>query len=542
MHRFRVLAACALVAVTACASHASSPLPAGAVPPVAPARGGAAQATLSVHVPLAAAAASAHARPAYISPSSAQLLVAVNGGAATTYGLTAQSPGCAVTAGTLDCAFSVPAPSGNDAFALSIEDAAGNVLSKNVVSATLAPGASTPVNVTLAGVPVAVRLVPGSAAHIEGTASTGYHAPGLAPEPLEAEPLDADGNVIVGPGAPTITGVTVTSGGAYASVASAGTSDPQAYLLTPTNATAGGRTVTVTATAQGVALADGTTSAPVSTSTAFTFTPALVVASGLLVSLYSVETGNLIEQFRACQGCMGLTVATSDAVDANGAIYVVTTSFLGLSQSSLINIFAPGATTPTRVLGSSAGIHIVRGIAIGKDGMLYAAGGSGFRQPPPKVFEFASGATTPTYTITGITAPVGIGVDGSGNVYLPDDNGNVEIYGPGNQSSPSSTFNDPSLGEPGSIAVDAAGDFYVSDIANQDIAYVAAGSTSVTQTLTDSSLYNLGGGSLMLDPSGNLWASLASGGYSERIDASGLPSAVTVSETVNGTGALAWMP
>jgi hypothetical protein len=132
-------------------------------------------------------------RPNYVSPSSANLIVTVNGGAPATYGLTTQSPGCAMQNGKQTCSFSVAAPAGVDALALSVTDGAGNVLSHNVVTATIAAGVATPVALTLNGVPASVAIVPGTGAKIDGT-SAPYHFPGLFPQPVEVEPLDADGN------------------------------------------------------------------------------------------------------------------------------------------------------------------------------------------------------------------------------------------------------------------------------------------------------------------------------------------------------------
>lgn len=553
MQRFRSLAALALVCATACSSHGGS-----AVPPVTPtgaAAGGGAttsgtQAKLTVVVPQAAATTATSAsvrRPQYVSPSSSHLVVSVNGATPTTYGLTPQSPGCALQAGTVTCTFSVPAPAGNDALALSLTDAGGNVLSKNVVTATIAAGTVTPVAVTLAGVPATVKIVPGTRAFIDGT-SAPYHFPGLFPQPVEVEPLDADGNVIIGPGAPTITSVAVTTGSGYAGVTSAGTTDPSAYVLKPVDGTAGGQTVTVSATVQGVTLSDGTTSAPVTGTTNYTFTPALMTAAGATMTVYSVETQNPIAQFKACPGLCAVTIVDDATTDAKGGMYLLAHQIAGLSQASMLSVYPPGATAPAYVLGSTNGLNGSTGVAVDKNGTIYVANAtSGFfpHRVLSSLTEYAAGATPPATWTTRITGtpeePGGIKVDANGNVFLADRTGSVDVYAPG-ATTAFETLSDLSLAGPSRLAIDASGGVYVTDGTNGDIAYFAAGQTTLTSTLQDGSFGITPGAPIMIDPSGNLWYSLTGNNVIERLSAGALPHAVSFLPQFNAGGAMGWIP
>ncbi|HTJ25587.1 MAG TPA: hypothetical protein VMA36_05410 [Candidatus Limnocylindria bacterium] len=546
MQRLRSLAALALIGATACSSHGG----AAVTPPTAPVGGGVTtsgtQAKLTVIVPQAGTTTSSTSvrRPQYVSPSSTNLVVAVNGGTPTTYGLTPQSPGCVVQVGNVTCTFGVVAPAGQDALALTLTDGTGKVLSQNVVTATIAAGAATPVAVTLAGVPTSVAVVPGAGARIDGT-SAPYHFPGLFAQPVEVEPLDADGNVIIGPGAPTITNVAVTTGSAYAGVTSAKTTDPAAYVLRPVDGTAGGQTVTVSATVQGVPLSDGTTSAPVTGTTNYTFTPALMTASGAFITVYSIETQNPVAQFKACPGLCTLTIVDDATTDGKGGIYLLYHQIAGLQVASTLSVYPPGATAPSYALGSAAGVNGATGITVDKNGTIYVANAtSGFfpHRTASSIEEFAPGATTATTKITGTPAqPGGIAVDPQGNVYVADKTGAVDVYAPGG-TTPSETLSDPSLGSPSRLALDASGGLYVNDATNDDIAYFAAGQTALTSTLSDGSFGITPGAPIMIDPSGNLWYSLTGNNVIERLSASALPNSVSFLPQFNAGGAMGWIP
>jgi hypothetical protein len=537
VNTLRIAAIVSLSVVTACSGGGGGTVAPAA--PVAAVPSGAGQAALTIVVPAAGSKPSATSRaPRYVSPSSAALQIAVNADAPTTYGLTPQSPGCAVQAGNVTCTFMIAAPSGSNTIALTLVDGVGKVLSRNVVTASLVAGAVTPLGVTLAAVPASVIVVPGAGSAVDGTAPP-YRAAGLFPQAIQVEALDADGNVIIGPGAPAVTNVSVTSGGAYATVAPAGTTDPSAYRLTPVDGTAGGKTVGVSATVQGVPLADGSTSPPLTNSTAYTFTPAIAIASGPLVNVYSVESHQLVRQIRLCQGC-SVTLARGIVSDATGALYVLYNTVL-IGVNSSVAIFAPGATAPKTTLGSAQGVHMSTGIALDASGALYVANGTGFRLPPPSVVKIPAGATKASYTISGTPAqPGGIAVDSSGKVYLADTTGAVLVYPPLTQKA-STTLSNPSLSAPSSIAMDASGGLYVVDSTNKDIAYFAAGQTALTTTLNHPS-FSSTISALSIDPGGNLWVSINNAQSIERLAAGALPNAVSPIDTIGAGGYMAWIP
>jgi hypothetical protein len=550
IHRSVLCAASFGLAATGCSggTHSFTPAPAAtAAPNATPASKAGTSAKLTILVPRPVSGTAARRRPAYVSPSSTALNLAVNGGAVTTYGLTPNSPGCAVQSAVLACTFAIVAPAGNDSLALSLLDGAGNVLSRNVVSAQIAAGTSTPVSVTLDGVPASVAVVPGTNAFVD-TSTPPYHVPGLFALPVEVEPLDADGNVIIGPGAPQIDAVSVSSGTAYATVASAGSTDPAAYVVKPKGGAAGGQTIAVSATVKGLMLGDGTVSQPVTASSTFTFTPALVVASGRAVTAVSVESGAPFAQFSVCPGECGTNIANDLASDASGNIYVDYTTLFGPAVNSNISVFPSGATVPANVLAATNGVHSVGGIYIDSQNALWVANGNtgSFGRgthTPPAIAKFAPLASSPELTIANtFSQPGGIAVDGSGNVFESDPfNTATVVEYPSGSSTVSATLSDPSLAAPSNLATDASGGLYVIDATNDDIAYFAAGQTALTSTLTDSSFAN-GIDDMLVDPSGNLWVSLGPTNTIERLDHAALPGSVVITEIIDTGGAMGWIP
>ena len=116
----------------------------------------------------------------------------------------------------------------------------------------------------------------------------------------------------------------------------------------------------------------------------------------------------------------------------------------------------------------------------------------------------------------------------------------VLVYPPNTQT-PSTTLSDPSLGTPTALALDVSGGLYVADFTNNDIAYFAAGQTALTTTLNDGT-FGAGISQLMLDPSGNLWATISASQSIERLAAGALPNAVSVVDTLGFGGSMAWIP
>ena len=205
-----------------------------------------------ITIPQRAASSAGSRAPAYVSPSTQSLTVAIDGGTPTAQNLTTSSPNCSVGGplSALTCTVPIAVATGSHTFTFNTYDAlngAGSILSTNAVTQTIVANQTNSINVTLAGVPASLQvLVLGSGSGISGTVTTGLRATGAASIPLSVAPLDADGNIIIGPGAPTlsasITGATPGFGGA----ATPNASNPNEFTVSAL--APGSATFSVTAT------------------------------------------------------------------------------------------------------------------------------------------------------------------------------------------------------------------------------------------------------------------------------------------------------
>ena len=116
--------------------------------------------------------------------------------------------------------------------------------------------------------------------------------------------------------------------------------------------------------------------------------------------------------------------------------------------------FAPGSTTPTATL---TGLTDPVALAFDSSGDLFVANyGSG------TVSEFAPGSTTPTATLTGLTDPYALAFDSSGNLFVANGNnpGTVSEFAPGS-TTPTATLT--GLTDPHALAFDSSGNLYVAN-------------------------------------------------------------------------------
>ncbi len=170
---------------------------------------------------------------------------------------TACTPGAG---GSRVCTFSVSAPPGSDDIAVTTWDAApvsgsfvgANALSSQILAAqTIASGSSTTISLALNAIVSSITMVAlPSQIHVQPSGS-GYSQVGNALISYDVNALDADGNIITGQGAPT---VTVSSPDNTVAVVNAGGSmwnarvigySPQPLTLTATPPVGSGLTPTV---------------------------------------------------------------------------------------------------------------------------------------------------------------------------------------------------------------------------------------------------------------------------------------------------------
>lgn len=190
-------------------------------PPAAPA--GSLKATLSIVIPTAGGVSSALSRRAQTvavgTQSITMTLLKSNGTVVTTapqgpFPLTATSPGCTATSGSVTCRIQIDAPIGADIFSAQTYStttaSAGTLLGSGAVALTIAENAINTANLTLNG-PVASVVLASAGSYLgngisqipssvrRSTSVLQPSLPFVASLPLYVIALDATGNVIINP-------------------------------------------------------------------------------------------------------------------------------------------------------------------------------------------------------------------------------------------------------------------------------------------------------------------------------------------------------
>jgi streptogramin lyase len=182
-------------------------------------------------------------KPQYISASAAGMTIATTSGPTRvkrTISLEPNSSSC--RAGNATCTIEIDLKPGKYTASFATYDAvscngtacsipaSANELSGNQdVSFTIKAATANVVKVTLDGVVASLALVPGSSASLSGNAASGYTiSKCLASESDRVYGVDADGNYIIGAGAPTIA---LTSSGSALAVSSPSPSSPNTFTF-----------------------------------------------------------------------------------------------------------------------------------------------------------------------------------------------------------------------------------------------------------------------------------------------------------------------
>ena len=233
-----------------------------------------------ITIPQRAANSAGLRAPAYVSPSTQSLTVAIDGGTPMAQNLTTSSPNCSVGGplSALTCTVPISVATGSHTFTFNTYDGlggTGNLLSTNAVTQSIVANQTNTINVTLAGVPASLQVnaIGAGSSNLAGNATSGFQLLGILSMPFSVVTLDADGNFIIGPGAPTlaasITGASAGSGIAVAPLAS----NPNEFTVSALNP--GSATFSVTATP--AIAAAGT---PLSASVPLTFATLVTTIAG----------------------------------------------------------------------------------------------------------------------------------------------------------------------------------------------------------------------------------------------------------------------
>jgi hypothetical protein len=256
-----VIALVGAIFLNGCAGSGNAvPSRAVSVASPAPSSGGRATATLRITVPKATTAASQSRAPKYVSPATTQVAIDIRQGGVSigapypqTVPLNLTAAGCSSTLAGTQCDLSLALAPGSYTIFLTAKDAGGTALSQAIgVPFTVTAGQANAIPLTLGGVPTAIEMVVGQHQDADGATTSGFALWGafkadgttLFPRTFTVLAVDADGNFIVGPGAPAIT---LTS--SALTVGAPSTSAPNVWTLTPQAYTPGNLVVTATATA-----------------------------------------------------------------------------------------------------------------------------------------------------------------------------------------------------------------------------------------------------------------------------------------------------
>ncbi|HEY9086025.1 MAG TPA: hypothetical protein VIN40_08875 [Candidatus Tyrphobacter sp.] len=384
-------------------------------------------------------------RPQYLSNATQSITIAISGPTDVneTASLTVNSSGCTSSLASTICTLSVPGlqpctspPTNCYTATLTTYDqtgGSGNVLSAaQAIAFTITAGQSNTVNISLSGVPASTLVIPVGVFTVADGSNDDLI--GLGAHKFVVESLDADGNIIAGPGAPTYTfgslsglGVTVTP---------TTTTSPNEFSVTP----------------------PGTYSASTGS---FTITPT-----------FTGQATNGCTQTGA--NCSAVTVT----VDMKQMLAVANNG----STPGNITLYELGATSPFATITS--GINNPTHLAADAAGDLFLANWD--TVTTSNVLEFAAGGTSLTNTISTKTGayPCGVAVD-SLNHNLGIAIGNtcgsatgasdsLEIVDPPYSGAP--TVVTTGIADPNSIAADSSGDFYVANCGT-----CGTGADSVTQ-------------------------------------------------------------
>jgi len=271
--------------------------------------------------------------------------------------------------------------------------------------------------------------------------------------------------------------------------------------------------------------------------------------SGSITVYAAGASGNATPMATIAGANTGLNVPVGIALDGAGNIYVTN----NLADQGIITVYAAGASgnaTPTATIetGGIPGVTNLYGIALDGAGNIYVTKpGPNFSGGSITVYAAgASGNATPVATIagdnTGLNFPLGIALDGAGNIYVTNWGTNsITVYAAGasGNATPTATITSAGLIQPRGIALDGAGNIYVaSQFSNSITVYAAGASGNATPTATiaggNTGLFSPVG--IALDAAGNIYVTSANvnGGNSIMIYAAGASGNATPTATIFG--------
>ncbi|HTA37904.1 MAG TPA: hypothetical protein VK760_02450 [Candidatus Acidoferrales bacterium] len=405
----------------------------------------------------------------YVSPSTASIEIAaydVNHVyllAKTVQNTVPGTGGCSgISGGTYTCRIVLAVPTGYDSFdvfAFDAKSGTGNKLSAITrFPFDVVAGHANDVAMTLGGIPASLNVsLTGNSIFAAGNATLGFSMGGVgknAAQHFSIVAKDADGNVIVNPGAPL---VSLAADDATQQSIEIASSSPGNFTVTPL--------------AQASAPLAMTASAKPAGGTAFSVHFALK----LVPILYEISCWNTTVAAYApwstspiltLTSANGIAANSAMALDASGNLYVA--NDVATPDGAVLE-FAPGSTTASRTIASLDGPTF---LALDANGNIFVTESS-------DVKEFTvAGGSTPSRTLgsgAGLDAPAGLAVDSAGNLYVANSQGTtgISVFAPGTSTVTTFSMN-AGMNQPKWPAFDTSGNLYVANYAGHNVTEYAA--------------------------------------------------------------------
>jgi hypothetical protein len=505
------LGALVALAVAGCSSGGASSLP-RVVPPGSVPHGAAhAPASFLVKVPQGGSVSvQSTRRTRYVSPATQSIQITVNPGPSQQSieaDLTPSNPNCSVPQAVSYLTCSVPLALAAGTYSANFvtydktggASGGGSRLSEtDGVAFTISASGGDQIGVTLGGVPasLSVAAAPASTGRIlqpAGFAQLGIT--GVRRQSLSVNALDADGDVIVGPGSAALS---VTS------------SDPTVVAVTQPTAQ---QPSTVGVQVKKFA------SAPITLS--FTATPpaasnarpvTLALTTQTLPELFVTDTSSNVRAYADVRG-VAVPVPGDDitvrgvqspnvnlaVADPNGNVWAYDAS------NGFAKVYVPGTASPIAADKLLFGNDFIGGLAFDPAGTLYV-----FDQATQTISAYTPGSATANFTFsTGFQGLEGLAFDPRrGVVWLGT--GTAAIGYDVQQRVHLGADTIPNLGAVTAIAVDAADDVWLCDLTSPSIEAFSKQNGAWSQIATDTIYLSTrnGAGALAIDPFGLIWTSV----------------------------------
>jgi hypothetical protein len=466
-----------------------------------------------VTIPKKAATSGRSRGPAYVSPATQAITVAISGPTTIneTAALTPTSTGCSSTLASTLCTLQVSLAPGSYTATLSTYDgydagtqtATGNVLSTGQnLAFTIVAGQTNSIALSLSGIP-AQLIVSALSALAPATGTNTYDLVGPAAHAFLVQALDADGDIIFGPGAPTFTVAAPTGALAATAVQPTTVSPNQFSLVPPTTFGSGTATFAVSATYTGQATdgcaQSGAVCGPMNV--VVDMVRALVVAN--CGPCDGTSGPNNVEIYADGGSAPLLTLSGSSIGEPQNVVADVSGDlFVANQATNTVTMFAAPSYTKTTAINFGGGL-----MAIAPNGTLYLGdttnGDNMAAYAPPYT---AAQASWNPIGFTGVPNTLqGISVASNGDLWI-DDNYNRYVwkFSAPVTGSPSPAVTLTGVSAPGPLALDPSGNLFVVDTQSYQVYTYAAPITSGS-TATTINVSPWVGAAILSDASGNLY-------------------------------------